>query len=244
MSEPPSFTQELLDRCISCGFCLSSCPTYRLNGHKTSSPRGRIALMRALQDGVLTEDDPTLDEESEFCLGCGACEPVCPAGVQHGALLEEWRDRVWTPERRPLRLEALLWLVDRAWRVRALGLVRRHARRGSPDNVSLMLGYFERVLFPSVSRSATALIPDVVIFGRQGCCGALHAHNGELERGRELAEALGNELPGTIITTSGGCAAHLSSVLGREPVHELSEWLACLGARQSNAPARRLRVAL
>ena len=59
----------------------------------------------------------------------------------------------------------------------------------------------------------------------QGCCGALHAHNGALERGNELAEELGEALPGTIVTTAGGCAAHLASVLGRERVKELSQWL-------------------
>ena len=95
------FTPELLDRCISCGFCLPACPTYALTGVETSSPRGRINLMRALETGVLTDDDPTVHEESSFCLGCRACEPVCPAGVQYGALLEEWRDHLWKGRRRP-----------------------------------------------------------------------------------------------------------------------------------------------
>ena len=48
--------------------------------------------MRAIETGRLADDDPTVVEESSFCLGCRACEPVCPAGVQYGALLEEWRD--------------------------------------------------------------------------------------------------------------------------------------------------------
>lgn len=263
MSEQPSFTQDLLDRCISCGFCLSSCPTYDLTKRETSSPRGRIALMRALEDGRLSDEDPTLREESEFCLGCRACESVCPAGVQYGTLLEEWRERLWTPERRPLRLRALLLLVNRRWRVRLLGLARRHAhtwhrsraeRSRSGEPVFLMLGCFERMLFPSVSRSALKLVPDARAPAAQGCCGALHAHNGELQRGRELALALGEELPGVIVTTSGGCAAHLSSVLGRERVCELSEWLAKNGdgepERPDPAPSdtakppRRPRVAL
>jgi glycolate oxidase iron-sulfur subunit len=222
------FTQELLDRCISCGFCLPACPTYDLTGVETSSPRGRINLMRALETGTLPDDDPTVLEESSFCLGCRACEPVCPAGVQYGALLEEWRDHLWHGRRRPLRLRALLWAVDDPRRVRLMGLPRRHAGRSKADGsepVNLMLGCFERALYPTVSLRAQELAPELSAPAKQGCCGALHAHNGELERGRELARELGEALPGTIVTTSGGCSAHLASVLGPERVRELSQWL-------------------
>ena len=124
------FTPELLDRCISFGFCLPACPTYALTGVETSSPRGRVNLMRALETGVLADDDPTVREEASFCLGCRACEPVCPAGVQYGALLEEWRDHLWNGRRRPLKVRPLLWAVDSPRRVRAMGIVRRHAGRG------------------------------------------------------------------------------------------------------------------
>ena len=221
------FTPELLDRCISCGFCLPACPTYELTGVETSSPRGRINLMRALETGVLADDDPTVVEESSFCLGCRACEPVCPAGVQYGALLEEWRDHLWNGRRRPRQVRPLLWAVDSPRRVRALGIVRRHAgrRREAPGPVNLMLGCFERILYPRVSRDARALVPELAAPAAQGCCGALHAHNGALGRGKELAEELGEALPGTIVTTAGGCGAHLASVLGRERVKELSQWL-------------------
>jgi glycolate oxidase iron-sulfur subunit len=226
------FTQALLDRCISCGFCLPACPTYELTGVETSSPRGRINLMRAIETGLLDDEDATVVEESSFCLGCRACEPVCPAGVQYGALLEEWRDHTWTGRRRPLRLRALLWAVDRRWRVRLMGLVRRHAgrskwaSRAGAEPVNLMLGCFERALYPNVSRSAQRVAPELSAPANQGCCGALHAHNGELERGRTLARELGDALPGTIVTTAGGCAAHLASVVGPERVKELSQWLA------------------
>ncbi len=238
MTSPPVgerrgiFTPELLDRCISCGFCLPACPTYGLTGEETSSPRGRINLMRAIETGQLAVDDPTVVEESSFCLGCRACEPVCPAGVQYGALLEEWRDELWRPERRPWRLRALLWAVDARARVRLMGVARRHAKGAGEgaEPASLMLGCFERALYPRVSRSARELDPSLAAPPAQGCCGALHAHNGELERGNALARELGEALPGTIVTTSGGCSAHLASVLGPERVKELSQWLAGRGS--------------
>jgi glycolate oxidase iron-sulfur subunit len=222
------FTQELLDRCISCGFCLPACPTYELTRVETSSPRGRINLMRAIETGVLDEDDPTVVEESSFCLGCRACEPVCPAGVQYGALLEEWRDHVWRRRRRPMKLRFLLWAVDKRWRVRAMGAAQPHAgrARGRGEKVNLMLGCVERALYARVGRAAQKIAPELSAPAGQGCCGALHAHNGELERGRALARELGEALPGTIVTTSGGCAAHLAAVLGPERVRELSQWLA------------------
>jgi glycolate oxidase iron-sulfur subunit len=230
------FTPELIDRCISCGFCLPACPTYALTGVETSSPRGRINLMRALETGVLSDDDPTVKEESSFCLGCRACEPVCPAGVQYGELLEEWRDHLWNGRRRPWNVKPLLWTVDSPRRVRAMGIVRRHAGRAreAPGPVNLMLGCFERVLYPRVSRDARKLDPVLAAPSAQGCCGALHAHNGELERGRELARELGAALPGTIVTTSGGCGAHLAGVLGAERVQEFSQWWL---ARAAPAPA-------
>jgi glycolate oxidase iron-sulfur subunit len=221
------FTPELLDRCISCGFCLPACPTYALTGVETSSPRGRINLMRALETGVLADDDPTVLEESSFCLGCRACESVCPAGVEYGELVEEWRDHLWNGRRRPVKLWPMLWAVTSPRRVRAMGIVRRHAGRGreAAGSVNLMLGCFERVLYPRVSRDARKLSPDLAAPSAQGCCGALHAHNGELARGKELARELGEALPGTIVSTSGGCAAHLAGVLGRERVKEFSQWI-------------------
>ncbi|MGA2925579.1 MAG: (Fe-S)-binding protein, partial [Solirubrobacteraceae bacterium] len=249
------FTPELLDRCISCGFCLPACPTYDLTNVETSSPRGRINLMRAIETGALPDDDPTVREESSFCLGCRACESVCPAGVEYGMLLEQWRDHLWRGRRRAWQLPPLIWAVNRVSRVRAIGLARRHARKPADAETSaqLMLGCFERVLYPAVSRSALTLAPELAANPAQGCCGALHAHNGELERGNELARELGEALPGTIVTTAGGCAAHLAGVLGSERVRELSQWLVQRDPRATpdaaaaggRAPERkRLRIGL
>jgi len=239
------FDLTLLDRCISCGFCLPACPTYAVSQDEGSSPRGRITLMRALESGRLDTDDPRLREESSFCLGCRACEPVCPAGVQYGDLLEEWRDHQWRGRHRPPLAQLLMMVAERTALLRALGVVRRHARTvastppgAGPGGVSLMLGCFERGLYPRLSHTVRRLLPGIAVPARQGCCGALHGHNGQSERGRELARRLGEELPGVIVTTAGGCAAHLAGVLGRDRVHELSEHLARTGV----APTGELRV--
>lgn len=247
------FSPELLDRCISCGFCLPACPTYALTRDEKSSPRGRITLMRALESGALDGDDPTLREESSFCLGCRACEPVCPAGVQYGELLEHWRSFQWQGRHRPPLARVLTNLVVRNWLVRRLGTFRGHARTPGSAHRSphLMLGCFERGLFPGVSQAARRLRPELDVPGDQGCCGALHAHNGDLELGRELAHRLGEQLPGTIVTTAGGCAAHLAGVLGRDRVKEFSEYVAhdpetrgLASSGELRVDGRRARVAL
>jgi glycolate oxidase iron-sulfur subunit len=264
------FDPELLDRCISCGFCLPACPTYALTRDEGSSPRGRITLMRALETGRLDADDDRLQTESSFCLGCRACEPVCPAGVQYGHLLETWRDHQWRGRHRPPVAQALMMVVDRKSLVRLIGLVRRPARtRASTPasaasgktngqvtrpgaGTSLMLGCFERGLYPGVSKAVQKLLPDIAVPSNQGCCGALHAHNGDSAGGVALAEKLGEELPGVIVTTAGGCAAHLAAVLGRDRVHELSEHLVKTGREpvgeltvdDGNGGRRRARVAI
>jgi glycolate oxidase iron-sulfur subunit len=81
---------ELLN-CTRCGFCQPSCPTFvQTEGKEASSPRGRIALMKAVVDGIL-EPDEQFERELGLCLGCRACESACPSGVQYGQLLEQAR---------------------------------------------------------------------------------------------------------------------------------------------------------
>lgn len=225
------FPAELLDRCISCGFCLPACPTYALTKEESSSPRGRIGLMRLLESGELDPDDPTLQHESSFCLGCRACEPVCPAGVQYGELLEHWRDHQWRGIHKPPVAAGLMAAVEHPKLIETAGRLVPHARTTTSDEpedlsgrASLMLGCFERGLFPRVSRAALALRPELGCPPDQGCCGALHAHNGDSTKGAELARALGERLPGTIVTTAGGCAGFLGHVLG-DRVQEFSAYV-------------------
>ncbi|MCY2959590.1 MAG: heterodisulfide reductase-related iron-sulfur binding cluster [Planctomycetota bacterium] len=91
----PRDPQQLVDYvgsldCIHCGLCLNTCPTYRLTGVESSSPRGRIHMMRALAEGAI-EADADYADELDFCLLCRNCETVCPSGVQFGHLMEHAR---------------------------------------------------------------------------------------------------------------------------------------------------------
>ena len=89
LSLPESLYEGTLD-CVHCGLCLTHCPTYRATGRETSSPRGRIYMMRGVAEGDLLLDQ-TVADELHLCLGCRACETACPSGVQYGALLETGR---------------------------------------------------------------------------------------------------------------------------------------------------------
>ena len=77
--------------CVHCGFCLQSCPTFLVTSDESDSPRGRIMLMRQLERGDTAPADPALRLHIDRCLGCRACEPVCPSGVSYGPALEATR---------------------------------------------------------------------------------------------------------------------------------------------------------
>ncbi len=83
--------------CVHCGFCLPACPTYRMLGDENDSPRGRLYLMRAADEGRVSREGAFALHVGR-CLGCRACETVCPAGVPFGSLLERAREAM--PRRR------------------------------------------------------------------------------------------------------------------------------------------------
>jgi glycolate oxidase iron-sulfur subunit len=81
----------IINTCVHCGLCLSSCPTYRETGLEMSSPRGRIYLMKAVDEGRIGLESEVFQEQMSQCLNCRACEAVCPSGVEYGAILEASR---------------------------------------------------------------------------------------------------------------------------------------------------------
>ncbi len=85
--------QEALDACVQCGLCLPTCPTFRMTGRETASPRGRLHAMMAVADGEAAVDE-VFAGVLDFCLGCRACEPVCPGLVPYGKVLEGARAEI------------------------------------------------------------------------------------------------------------------------------------------------------
>lgn len=115
---------EVLRKCVHCGFCTATCPTYRITGDELESPRGRIAL---IQDLLESGDAPTPLTVShlDHCLSCLSCETTCPSGVSYRRLIDQARELIEQKYRRPLfdrMLRALLaWLLpNAAWFRRSL----------------------------------------------------------------------------------------------------------------------------
>ena len=258
-----SALEEKLLACIHCGLCLEACPTYVITGNENDGPRGRLYLMRAVAEGRLESTSNAFGTHINRCLGCRACEQVCPAGVEYGQLLEASREVLHQKDSETNRLLGFVlrhvWLSPTRLKLffggsrlfRDLGLARlllksRLARLISPraefamallessrpvfkyepssrqsdshgENVSLFLGCVGEGLFARVNRATARVLRanniNVTAPSEQVCCGALHAHAGDLEGARELARkniaAFASGEP--IITNAGGCGAMLAT---------------------------------
>lgn len=154
---------ELLN-CMRCGFCLPTCPTYIQSGYKEShSPRGRIALMKAVVDGLI-EPDEDVENTLNVCLGCRACEPVCPSGVNYGHLLEETRDIINQNKKfsmpvRAVRKVVFEGLFPHQNRMRTLtGLIGFYQRSGL-QTITHKTGIMK--LFPETLATMDLVLPKV-----------------------------------------------------------------------------------
>ncbi len=135
--------EPLMDKCVHCGFCLPTCPSYLLLGQEMDSPRGRIYMMKAGVDGRMAITDGMVGH-FDTCLGCMACETACPSGVRYAPLIEETRASIEHHHERPLgerlfrRLLFLLLPYPARLRVFALPLVLINLVRGWPRMLRLL----------------------------------------------------------------------------------------------------------
>lgn len=154
---------ELLN-CMRCGFCLPACPTYlETNFQEKHSPRGRIALMKAVADGMIDFDDD-VEESLDLCLGCRACEPACPAGVNYGMLLEDARDIISQNKKHSIPVKAVRSTVFEGLfphqnrMVNLTGLLGFYQRSGLQKTVR-KIGFMK--LFPKNLAQMERILPNV-----------------------------------------------------------------------------------
>jgi glycolate oxidase iron-sulfur subunit len=226
----------ILRKCVHCGFCTATCPTYQVLGDDLDSPRGRIYLMkRALEGGPVTDKTRL---HLDRCLTCRACETTCPSGVQYGRLVdigravveERTRRGPWDrfkravlafglPRRRlfgaALRLGQLVGQAPRT-RPAAPWPAARHARR-----MLALAGCVQPSLAPSINAAAARVLDRIGISLLEvpgaGCCGAVRFHLNYQEAGRDDMRALidawwplasANEAEAIVMTAS-GCGSNV-----------------------------------
>lgn len=249
-------TDHSSNECIRCGFCLESCPTFRLTGDEVQSPRGRLYLVRLAEEGNIPTQElaATLDK----CLGCRACETACPSGVPYAKTLEKARNELPVPFLRKLLLHAMaergimrpmlaftsvfakkgmgLRRIPGLWGngapvvappVPQMGLWKNDIQEpATKGTVQVLRGCSMGDIFPRVHQATERLLQRLgyKVQWLDGCCGALHAHQG-LGPGAEkrLANLLRKQKDLPLLTNSAGCGAHLKDH-GVE-VEDISEFL-------------------
>jgi glycolate oxidase iron-sulfur subunit len=168
MSAVPSHLQNLdysvVQQCMHCGLCLPTCPTYDATKLERNSPRGRIALMRAIADEKL-QPTRTFADEMYFCLGCLACMTACPAGVNYAELFEHARAEaeasgaLKSPRRSAIRLLTLRWLFMDLRRLQWLGAAIRLYQRAGIQGLIRRSGILK--FMPKRLRELEAMTPTV-----------------------------------------------------------------------------------
>jgi glycolate oxidase iron-sulfur subunit len=148
--------QALMDKCVHCGFCLSTCPSYLLLGQEMDSPRGRIYMMKAgVQDRLPLST--ALVQHMDTCLGCLACETACPSGVRYAPLIEEQRATIERHHQRPL--------TERLFRQMLFAVLPYPARLRLLALPMAAISFIKRrpallALFPPRLRALMALAPE------------------------------------------------------------------------------------
>ena len=223
--------ETILRKCVHCGFCTATCPSYQVLGDDLDSPRGRIYLMKRALEGAPVSAKTQL--HLDRCLTCRSCETTCPSGVRYGRLVDIGRAYVEKHTRRApwdrVRRAALSFglpraavfktalklgqLVGMAPKTRHAGPwpAPRHGRR-----MIALAGCVQPALAPSINAAAARVLDRVGISLLEvpgaGCCGALRFHLNRQEAGREDMRALidawwpfvaGRETEAIVMTASG-----------------------------------------
>ncbi len=154
----------IVQQCMHCGLCLPTCPTYDFTKVERNSPRGRIALMRAIADGQL-EPTKAFGEEMYFCLGCLACQTACPAGVNYAELFEHARAEaeqsgaLKSPKRNFIRAFALQWLFMDLRRLRLVARLLGAYQQFGLQTLARRSGVLK--LFPKRMQELEAMTPEI-----------------------------------------------------------------------------------
>ena len=155
---PPA--QEIIDKCVHCGFCLPVCPTYLLWREEMDSPRGRIYLMKMAADGAATLNDKWVGHV-DACLGCMACMTACPSGVDYGKLIESTRAQIERNYHRSaaerLYRRMIFSTFTNPGRLRALLVPLRVYQKAGLQAVARKTGLLR--LLPERLRSMESLLP-------------------------------------------------------------------------------------
>jgi glycolate oxidase iron-sulfur subunit len=225
-----------LGACVQCGLCLPHCPTFRVTGDESRSPRGRIALMRAVQnDGAPVTKEVV--RSFETCVQCRGCETACPSQVPFGHLMERtreslaerdvmtprWQRAILKPLSHPRLLRAGSTALALAQRVHLTSSrmslptrmpIRRKRHTTSGDDVLLFTGCAMDAWQRDVHEAAQSVLEAAGLGvhptgDRAPCCGALHAHAGLVGDTRRLARQVMEGLSGSqpILVDSAGCGA-------------------------------------
>ena len=241
MNLPLDLDPDDLAVCVSCGLCLPHCPTYRVTLDERYSPRGRINLMRAAEEGTLAMDNEWFDS-LDTCIQCLGCETACPSGVKYGSLIAGTKTAMAQQRTPGRKLRAGLWVLKHPrlllWGSRAmavgqrLGLLPRNSslwpkklslRRPkstatSTGEVVLFTGCVMDTWMPEVHRAAEKVLQasgtTVMLSGpTTGFCGALHEHAGLTDQARQRAQQVMDSLPGQhpILVDAAGCGAALKN---------------------------------
>ncbi len=145
--------------CVHCGLCLPSCPTYRVLGSEMDSPRGRIYLMRAFDEGR-ARITPSFEQHMFRCLDCRACETACPSGVHFGEMMEVMRGRI-TDHHAPnwMTRFVLRHVFPFPWRIHAASRMLQLYRQSGLQEFVRSTGLLQAIA-PAAAK-AESLMPEV-----------------------------------------------------------------------------------